>query len=71
MVGLLWLAHDQACEAELAAALVGILDAQGLPDLKDLQDRFRRPGNEPDDVTIDIPPPGTYDDLFSHKEMVA
>jgi hypothetical protein len=71
MVGLLWLAHDQACEAELAAALVGILDAQGLPDLKGLQDRFRRPGNEPDDVTIDIPPPGTYDDLFSHKEMVA
>jgi hypothetical protein len=71
MVGLLWLAHDQACEAELAATLTGILDGQGLPDLKDLQQHFQRPGNEPADVAVDIPPSETYDALLGHKEMAA
>ncbi len=69
--GVLWLAHDQACEAELAATLTGILDGQGLPDLKDLQQHFQRPGNEPADVAVDIPPSETYDALLGHKEMAA
>jgi DNA replication protein DnaC len=67
MVGLLWLAHDQACEAELAATLTGILDGQGLPDLRDLQERFQRPGKEPADVVVDIPQPDTYDDLLTAR----
>ena len=71
MVGLLWLAHDQACEAELAATLTGILDGQGLPDLRDLQERFQRPGKEPADVVVDIPQPDTYDDLLTAREMAA
>lgn len=71
MVGFLWLAHDQACEAELAATLTGILDGQGLPDLKDLQERFQRPGNEPVDVVVDIPQPDTYDDLLTARQMAA
>src|SRR5271165_6936711 len=40
MVGLLALAHDRACEAELAAALDAILDAGELPELAALQQRF-------------------------------
>jgi hypothetical protein len=40
MVGLLALAHDRACEAELATALDAILDAGEVPDLTALQRRF-------------------------------
>ena len=40
MVGLLALAHDRACEAELADAIDGVLDAGGLPDLDSLRARF-------------------------------
>ena len=41
MVGLLALAHDRACEAELAdRAATAILDAGELPDLAALQQRF-------------------------------
>ena len=41
MVGLLALAHDRACEAELADAIDAELDAGRLPDLDRLRDRFR------------------------------
>src|SRR3974390_3735046 len=41
MVGLLALAHDRACEAELAHAIAADLDAGDLPDLDRLRDRFR------------------------------
>ncbi len=40
MVGLLALAHDRACESELAAILDDDLDAGSLPDLAALQARF-------------------------------
>jgi hypothetical protein len=40
MVELLSLAHDRACEAQLAAILAADLDAHRLPDLKDLRTRF-------------------------------
>jgi hypothetical protein len=46
-VGLLALAHERACEAELADAIDAILDAGALPDLDALRARFK-----PDDVTI-------------------
>jgi hypothetical protein len=42
MVGLLALAHDRACEAELAMALDGELDAGRLPDLDTLVQPLRR-----------------------------
>lgn len=64
MVGLLWLAHDQACEAELAAALTAILDAGALPDLRALQERFRRPPAEMADVTVQLPTAASYDALL-------
>ena len=40
MVGLLALAHDRACEAELAHAIDADLDAGRLPDLDRCADRF-------------------------------
>ena len=40
MVGLLALAHERACEAELAVAMEEELDAGRLPDLAALTERF-------------------------------
>jgi hypothetical protein len=40
MVELLSLAHDRACEAELATILADDLDAHRLPDLNELRTRF-------------------------------
>jgi hypothetical protein len=71
MVGLLWLAHDQACEADLAAALTALLDAGLMPDLQDLQARFQQPKAAPDDVPVDIPPTAAYDALLASREQAA
>src|SRR5665213_2452631 len=44
MVGLLALAHERTCEAELAVALQAALDDGILPDLQGLIERFRPKG---------------------------
>jgi hypothetical protein len=44
MVGLLALAHDRACEAELAEAIEAALDAGELPQLDRLRERFKPDG---------------------------
>ena len=44
MVGLLALAHERACEAELALALQADLDQGVLPDLAAMIERFRPKG---------------------------
>jgi hypothetical protein len=64
MVGLLVLAHEGGCEAELAAALESTLDAGRLPDLDELRRRFApgRSGAPP--VRVVLPPPGAYDALL-------
>jgi len=49
MVGILALAHERACEAELALALQATLDDGVLPDLAALIERFR-----PKDVTLPV-----------------
>ena len=62
-VGLLALAHDRACEAELAEAIDGELDADRLPDLDALGRRFApNPGDIPD-VTVEVAPLHLYDEL--------
>ena len=71
MVGLLWLAHDQACEADLATALSGLLDAGAVPNLKELQERFERPKAAPEDVPVDIPPTAAYDTLLAPRGVAA
>lgn len=72
MVGLLWLAHDQTCEAELAAALTEIVADGDLPDLEELRARFTRtPGDGGPDVPVRIPAAGSYDDLIPGQGAAA
>jgi hypothetical protein len=63
MVGLLALAHDRACEAELAGAITADLEAGRLPDLDRLRERFQPPRTAVPEITIEMPELGTYDDL--------
>jgi hypothetical protein len=69
MVGLLGLAHDRACEAELAIALEAILDAGEAPDLAALQQRFMPAGMAVPDVTVTIPAAMAYDALLSAPQI--
>ena len=62
MVDLLALAHDQCCEARLAADIDVLLDAGKLPDPALLSERFSpQPGSAPD-VDVVLPPMSKYDD---------
>jgi hypothetical protein len=63
MVGLLALAHEEACEAELAEHLAADLDAGHLPDLKALRLLFRRDGQAMPDVVVILTPLSAYDEL--------
>src|SRR5882724_9664939 len=63
MVGLLALAHDRACEAELAEAIDAELDAGRLPDLDTLSRRFAPHPTALPDITIEVAPLHLYDEL--------
>ena len=64
MVGLLALAHERGCEADLAAALDRLIEADAMPDLGVLERRFAPvPGRVPD-VTVTLPSPALYDALL-------
>jgi transposase InsO family protein len=75
-VELLMLAHERACEAELAAALAADLDAGRLPDLAALRACFR-PAEAPiPSVAVDLVPLDAYDELAavvanSNEEIAA
>lgn len=62
-VGLLALAHERACEADLAQALEAELAADRLPDLEALRDRFRPTATSTSDVVVDLVPLSVYDEL--------
>lgn len=63
MAGLLALAHDRACEAELAEAIDAELDAERLPDLDTLGRLFvPNPAAIPD-ITVEVAPLHLYDEL--------
>ena len=64
MVGLLALAHDRACEAELAAALEAILAAGELPDLAELRQQFMPSSITVPAVTVTLPTAIAYDALL-------
>src|SRR5438067_1077950 len=53
MVGLLALAHDRACEAELAETINAELDAGRLPDLEALGRRFAPHPTAIPDITVE------------------
>ena len=63
MVGLLALAHDRACEAELAEAIEAELDAGRLPDLDRLGRRFAPDPAAIPDITVELVPLHLYDEL--------
>jgi hypothetical protein len=63
MVGLLALAHDRACEAELAVAIEATLDAGRLPDLDVLGRRFMPDPAAIPDITVELAPLYLYDEL--------
>jgi hypothetical protein len=63
MVGLLALAHDRACEAELAHAIDADLDAGCLPDLDRLRERFTPDRAAIPDVAVELVPLSAYDEL--------
>jgi hypothetical protein len=63
MVGLLALAHERACEAELAQLLTHDLDAGRLPDLTALRARFASSLAELPAVSIDLAPLAAYDEI--------
>jgi hypothetical protein len=65
MVALLALAHEHACEAELAVALDESLDAGALPDPIVLERRFARTTSAAPDVVVTLPPLESYDNLYA------
>jgi hypothetical protein len=63
IVGLLALAHDRACEAELADAIDIELDAGRLPNLDTLGRRFAPHPAAIPDITVAVAPLHLYDEL--------
>jgi hypothetical protein len=63
MVGLLALAHERACEAELAEIIDAELDAGRLPDLDALRERFKPLETSIPEVVIALTPLHVYDEL--------
>ena len=57
------LAHDRACEAELAGAIDAELEAARLPDLDMLRRRFAPHATAIPDITIEVAPLHLYDEL--------
>lgn len=62
-VGLLALAHDRACEAELADAIEATLDAGEMPDLHRLRERFTPDHAVIPEVVVAVTPLSAYDEL--------
>lgn len=62
-VGLLALAHDRACEAELADAIEAALDAGEMPDLHRLRERFTPDHPVIPEVVVAVTPLSAYDEL--------
>lgn len=70
VVGLLALAHDRACEAELAAMIDADLAAGELPDLDRLRERFH-PNTVVPAVAIDLVPLSAYDELATIRPVTS
>ena len=64
MVGLLELAHERTCEADLAAELERTLAAGALPDLAALRRHFAPAQAAIPDVTVTLPALASYDALL-------
>ena len=69
MGGLLALAHDRACEAELAQAIEAELDAGRLLDLDSLGRRFAPDPAAFPDITVVLVPLHLYDELGTVRPL--
>ncbi|EGX99816.1 integrase catalytic subunit [Nitrospirillum viridazoti Y2] len=65
MVDLLALAHERACEAELADTLAADMDAGRLPDMDALRRRFAPPLGALPEVVVKLAPLSAYDALLT------
>ena len=63
MVDLLALAHERACEAELATVLDALLESGCLPDIAELRARFAPDAAAMPGVVVTQPPLSAYDEL--------
>jgi hypothetical protein len=68
MVGLLSLAHDRACEAELADAIDAVLDAGDALDLDGLRERFKPDRIAIPDIAVALVPLAAYDELAAVRQ---
>jgi hypothetical protein len=64
MVGLLALAHERGCEADLAAVLAEQLAGGALPDLAELTARFAPTATSVPPVSVHLPSMASYDALL-------
>jgi hypothetical protein len=71
MVGILALAHERACEAELALALQAALDDGVLPDLAALIERFRPKDVALPVVVVSLPSLAIYDRIATSQGEAA
>jgi hypothetical protein len=71
MVGFLALAHERACETELALALQEDLDRGVLPDLAALIERFRPNDAAVPDVVVTLPALAVYDQITMNAGAAA
>jgi len=70
-VELLAIAHERACEAELALAIEADLDAGRLPDIKALRAHFHPDTAAPPQVIVHLAPLSAYDELVTVALEVA
>jgi hypothetical protein len=68
MVDLLALAHERACEAELAARLDADLDGGRLPDLKSLRVLFSPDAGAVPDIVVSYAPLSAYEELAGGRQ---
>jgi hypothetical protein len=71
MVGLLQLAHERACEAELAGVIAAELDAGGLPELDAMRQRFAPSAATFPEVAGTLASLAIYDELASAQAGAA
>jgi len=71
MVGILALAHERACEAELALVLQAALDDGVVPDLAALIERFRPRAAEWPVVVVTLPSLAIYDQIAASQGEAA
>ncbi len=70
MVALLAMAHEEACEAELAGLVAADLAAGRLPDPMDLRRRLRPATTLPADIPVALTAPAQFDALLRQQEGI-